>query len=167
MQPLQQLWAQLIQYWQHLSLRDRWALGALGVFLLLVLLYAALIRPVHQYQQQALTRYKTNADLVSWIDQNRARLETPNVNQAQISNRRGRTSVAVLTESARDYQLAIARIEPKDQASVRIWLDNVKFNDLITWFGVLHEQYGIAIQEISVDQTETPGMVRANVIFRG
>jgi type II secretory pathway component PulM len=48
-----------------------------------------------------------------------------------------------------------------------LWLDAVKFNDLITWFGILHEQFGVAIQDISIDQTDAAGVVRVNVTFRG
>ncbi len=167
MQELQQFWMQLLDKWTHLSARDRWALGGLSVFLLLVILYICIVSPIVQYQQTASKRYLNSVELDSWIDSHRARLDAPNTNDAQISKRRGRSLVAIVSETSREYQLDISRVEPKEQNIVRLWLDSVKFNDLLTWFGILYEQYGIAIQEISIDQTDTAGVVRVNVTFRG
>ena len=167
MQELQQLWTELLDKWTRLSARDRWALGGLAVFLIMLLLYVAIVQPINQYRQNANSRYLSNAELVGWIETHRARLSASNTNNTQVSNRRGRSLVAMVNESSREYQLEISRVEPKAQNSVRLWLDAVKFNDLITWFGVLHEQYGIAIQDISIDQTDTAGVVRVNVTFRG
>jgi general secretion pathway protein M len=167
MQELQQLWTDLFDKWTRISARDRWALGGLAFFLILIVLYIAIVRPINQYRQNATSRYTSNAELVTWIESNRARLSAPNTNDTQVSNRRGRSLVAIFNESSREYQLDISRVEPKAQNMVRLWLDAVKFNDLITWFGVLHEEYGIAIQDISIDQTDTAGVVRVNVTFRG
>lgn len=167
MQDLQQLWTGLLEKWLRISVRDRWVLSAFALFLVLMVLYMAIVRPINQYRHNASSRYSSNVELATWIETHRARFSASNTNNSQVSNRGGRSLVALVNESSREYQLDISRVEPKAQNIVRLWLDAVKFNELITWFDVLHEQYGIAIQDISIDQTDTAGVVRVNVTFRG
>jgi general secretion pathway protein M len=48
---------------------------------------------------------------------------------------------------------------------VRVQLEAAPFDTLITWLATLDQQYGLAVESITIDRAAKPGTVNANVTF--
>jgi general secretion pathway protein M len=48
---------------------------------------------------------------------------------------------------------------------VRVQLGDAPFDALITWIATLDQRYGLAIDSITIDRADKPGVVNANISF--
>ncbi|HLN48257.1 MAG TPA: type II secretion system protein GspM, partial [Steroidobacteraceae bacterium] len=48
---------------------------------------------------------------------------------------------------------------------VRVQLEAAPFDTLITWIASLDQRYGLAIESITIDRADKPGVVNANITF--
>ena len=76
-------------------------------------------------------------------------------------------SVIEQTAAARGLKQAITRMEPEGANNVRLNLDSVSFNALVTWLGDLQKQNGIRVDNTTLEALPAPGMVRARLLLRG
>ena len=46
-------------------------------------------------------------------------------------------------------------------------MESVAFNKMIRWLERLDKEYGISVEEISVERQESPGMVNVRLVLQG
>nr|VFK22080.1 MAG: general secretion pathway protein M [Candidatus Kentron sp. MB]VFK27682.1 MAG: general secretion pathway protein M [Candidatus Kentron sp. MB]VFK74387.1 MAG: general secretion pathway protein M [Candidatus Kentron sp. MB] len=61
---------------------------------------------------------------------------------------------------------ALKRIEPIGQEGVRVWLEDVAFQDLLRWLGNLRVR-GVRADSIAIERRKTPGLVHAKATLKG
>jgi general secretion pathway protein M len=60
------------------------------------------------------------------------------------------------------------RLQPDGENAVRVWFENVPFDNLARWMGQLETKYGVRIDAVDVEHQSTPGVVNARLsIGRG
>ncbi|CAD5109765.1 type II secretion system protein M [Zestomonas carbonaria] len=150
------------QRWRALAPRDRLALAVLGGFLLLVLLYLLLWRPVEQ-QRDAARRYfeqqrELNVYLQAWAPLARGARERPqtSVDPARLQG--------LVTASAAEHGLAVERLDGEGEGGVQVSLQAAPFARLLGWFAALEGQ-GVRIDEAGLDRTGE-GLVAARLTLR-
>jgi general secretion pathway protein M len=62
---------------------------------------------------------------------------------------------------------ALKQITPQGDDKLSARLDVVEFDKLLPWLGALEREYPMTLINLSVDRTETPGLVNARVILQG
>lgn len=60
----------------------------------------------------------------------------------------------------------ITRVQPQSN-NVQVWIDNVSFNQLLTWLEQLANNEGIQVKVIDLSQGEQPGQVRVKRLQLG
>ena len=75
---------------------------------------------------------------------------------------RGRSLLAVVDQLARSGGLgaSIKRIEPDGKKAVKVWMDGVAFDPMMTWLGKLSSTYQVQPKAITIEQA---GKGRVNV----
>lgn len=151
-----------------LSSRDQTALKWMMFVLAIVMLYLLFWLPTqNSLQQSKAERDQAYQDLV-WVKANERRAlnitsSNPRQNSEQVLA--GRSLLSVVSSSAQQFKVELQRFEPRGESRVSVTLDKVAFNQMMLWIGNLSDQYGIRVDQISVDKTDLPGRVSARLSF--
>ena len=77
-----------------------------------------------------------------------------------------RPIATILTETARDFDLTIRRIDTSAQGA-DVALDDAAFDSLIQWLDALEADHGLRLAALDVAQRPTPGQVSATLTVTG
>ena len=166
---VEEMFNPLVTRWSELPDRDRFALSALLCFIGIAAIYFLLWSPLHQWSEQSQLNYKSQQSLVAWIKQNRETFIAAKRGGSQGGEaaRGGRSVLSLVNQESRRQTLNIKRIEPKNNGELRVWVDGVKFNSLITLMEVLSRRYGIELVTLNLEQGKEPGLVNASLVLGG
>lgn len=152
----------LVQRWRGMPPRDRLALGLLGGFLLLVLLYLMAWRPAQTGAIQARDYYQQERELHAYLQANAGRargLQSAPQETVDASRLQG-----FVTRSAAEHGMSIERLDNEGAGGLQVNLQPVAFADLLRWFVEL-EANGVRVDEAGLDRAEQ-GRVTARLTLR-
>lgn len=151
--PLAAQWQRsvLLQRWRGLAAREQLALGLLGLFLLLVLLYLLLWQPAQQGVAAARSAFEQQRALHTYL-QAQAPLARSLASAPQVSLDPARLQ-GLVTASAAEQGLAVERLDSDSDGSLQVSLQPAPFVQLLRWFAAL-EQQGVQIAEAGLDRDE-------------
>jgi len=146
-----------------LDARERKALKALVLLLGMLLFYFGIWSPVHRYHDDSLIKRDAAFGLLQYMrsseDQARA------VSGSKKKRSTGQSLIPDISNAAKEQGIQPNRIQPEGGAAVMVWFDNVVFNDFMEWLVLLHEEYGVSVEQISVDRQVKSGRVNARVLL--
>ena len=147
--------------YEKLGERDRAALKLLGVFAAALLLFYGVLQPVYHYYQDGRERLQHNRDLLSWVQDNAERAALQDL-QPQIE-RSSEPLIKQVSDSA--FNLTLDRVQPEGD-KLRVWINQANFADVLQWLTLLATERQIHVGQISIEQTQQPGMVKVQVSLR-
>ena len=154
---------ELEQKYHSLSDRDRMAVNILSFFLLIVLLFKMILLPALGYLNSSSRAYQSQLDDYEWMvakePEARKQLESSG------SSLEG-SLLSLASSTAKNHQLTFNRFEPIGNDRVRLWLEQVKFNDIVNWLGELEAEKGVSAVDISLDSA-SPGYVSVRLTLQG
>lgn len=157
------------EWWHNLQPREQRILLGGAVALLLLMLYALVWDP---YQQE-MSRLRDS------VSAKRLDLQTMQQAAAEIEALRhggaggvlpaGQSIMALVDGSSKQFNISagIKRIQPEGERSVKVWAEQVPFDDLIRWLDDLQKRSGIAVHTISIERQEVAGLVNVRMELRG
>ncbi len=154
-------------WWESLATRERALISGGALVALAVLGYGLAWEPFqssHRRLQQSVAEQR--ADL-AWMQQ--AAQEIQRLSSAAPLENDGRSLLTLVDQTARTAGLgaALKQITPQGDDKLSARLDRVEFDQLLDWLGALERQYPVVLINLSVDRTETTGLVNARVILQG
>lgn len=154
----------LLARYEQLPRRDQQALKLLLLALVAGFLYFGIWRPAASFHDQAQASRENAESLLLWMQENRQdirQLAAAGGGGSQSGSRiqDGRGLMTVVTRTAGEAGLSLQRFEPSGDSAIRIWLDNVPFNQVATWIENLSSEYGIVIDQAALDRQSEPGIV--------
>ncbi|MDX5370838.1 MAG: type II secretion system protein M [Pseudomonadaceae bacterium] len=152
----------LLARWHALPARDRLALGLLGGFLVLVLLYLLLWRPVAQMQERAAAYLQQQRALQAYMQQ-----QAPQLRERQARPRVSLDPAALqglVTASAASQGLSIERLDSQGDGALQVSLQPSDFARLLRWLVSLDEQ-GVSVDEAGLERAEQ-GKVSSRLVLR-
>ncbi len=163
--------ARQYQYWQgkfhKLSERDQQALIFLGSFTLCLVLIYSVIIPAVDYRSNARESFIHAQQLLNWMKaQQPAVLALKNAQGTNKGTPKEITDnpITLINTSAKNFNLSIKRLQPESNGNIRIWMEQVSFNNTIRWLDFIQQQ-GLKVDDISLDQ-QSPGIVNIRATFR-
>nr|WP_257229406.1 type II secretion system protein M [Pseudomonas sp. BMW13] len=150
---LQQHWQRspLAQRWQVLPSRDRLALLALGLFLLLVLFYLALWQPAQRHAQAARAAFEEQRALYAYLQSRAPQLRGRDLQpRASLDPERLQ---GLVTATAAEQGVVIERLDAEGYGAVQVNLQPVAFAQLLRWIETLEGQ-GVRVEEAGLDRAE-------------
>ncbi|HLQ26188.1 MAG TPA: type II secretion system protein M [Acidiferrobacterales bacterium] len=150
--------------WQSLQPRERFALTIAGVVLLIVVFYLLLWSPIQ----------RDLASLRVTVPQDRAKLTVMRAQALQVARLRTASAqspsdnlLSALEQSAatRGLRQYIGRIEPEGANGARVVIEEVNFNNLLTWLVDLQGR-GIRVENAVLQRKSNPGAVSARLLLR-
>ncbi len=151
----------LIARYQALPDRDQRALQLLALFLLPLLLYLLLLKPSFNYYAAAKENFSDKQQLLDWMKASAALVPT---NTQTTQRNLDIPLLQLASQTAAESGLKLDRVQPRGDNRVRIWLNEVAFQQLIQWYSTL-QQSGITIASVSIDKATRPGIVSVQCLL--
>jgi len=153
-------------YWDNLQQRERRMLTGGAVVTLLLLVYALIIEPVNAELNRLQTSVHERHVVLAWMQQ--AAQEVKQMNLGTQLPGDNESLLALVDNSARQQNLGpgIKRLQPEGQNGVRVWLEQVAFDDVLTWIDDLAAR-SVRITALSVERSTIPGLVDLRVVVEG
>ena len=146
-----------------LDARERKVLKALILFLAVLLIYFGIWSPLHRYHESSLIKRDAAFGLLQYMRSSEKQARTVSVTKKQRPS--GQSLITDISNVAKDQGIQPNRIQPEGGTAVIVWFDNVVFNDLMDWLVLLHGEYGVSVEQISIDRQVKPGLVNARVLL--
>lgn len=162
---LKQQTDQLKQKWQALPPGDQRALGALILFLGALFLVYGLFFPAKNFFDRARTEAEQARALMVWMESQQPALQRLDLSASGNGAARG-TLLQRVTSAADRHKVTIKRFEPEGEGRIRLWVDEVRYEDLQPWLNTLLQQR-FSIIAINLDALPQPGMVSARLTLEG
>lgn len=127
-----------------------------------VLLVVGLVLQLHGVVQTAEKRLGAKRAAVAYIQS-----VLPELRAAPAPAGGGQSLVTVIDRTTRDAGLGVSLkgTEPSGASGVRVRLESASFAQLLLWMMRVQQEYGLSIQAATLEKTETPGRVNANLTF--
>lgn len=154
-------------WWDSLEHRERALIGGSTVMALIVLGYVLVWEPFQiSYRRLQQSVAEQRADL-AWMRQ--AAQEIQRLSGTARPRSDGRSLLTLIDQTARTAGMgtALKQITPQSDDRLSARLDAVEFDKLLPWLSVLERDHPITLINLSVDRTETAGLVNARVILQG
>ena len=156
----------VLAWWANLQARERLIVAVGGIALALILFYLIVWSPL----QSSVMR------LNAVVPQDRMKLAQMRAQAQEITQLQGHGGTGVAhtdnllstleqTATSRGLRQAITRMEPEGNNGARVAMDEVSFNNLVSWLADLQTQ-GIRIEDAAVQKKTTAGMVSARLSLR-
>jgi general secretion pathway protein M len=156
----------LRQHWEQMQPRERRIVVAGGAATLVLLLYALVWDPLTTSLGQMEQNVTAQRATLAWMQQ--AAVEARALRGTQGTGSAGRSLLALSDESAKAHKLgtAVKRVQPDGQHTVRIWLEDAAFADLLRWLDTLASRHGVKISGLTVERVPAaPARVNARVVL--
>lgn len=158
-----QAYRELNQRYQALTERDRLITNIVGTLVIAFLSYQLVIGPALGYLTDASRNYKKQFADYEWMVANEQETKERLANN---QNSREGSLLSVASATAKNHEISFSRFEPIGDDRVRLWLEQVKFNDLVTWLAELESNQGVSATDISMDSS-APGFVSVRLTLQG
>ncbi len=160
---MNELIASLRRRYAGLQPREQRMVGIGAVAVALLVLVGAVLLPLQTAVSTALKRAETKRADLAWM-----RVNAPEIQAARGTVIMDSTEppVVVVDRVGRETGLgnALRGTQPSGNG-VRVQLEAAPFDALVTWIASLDQRYGLAIDSITIDRADKPGVVNANITF--
>ena len=140
---------------------DRKVILAIVSLCLISTIYLAAWKPLLEYREAQTLRYERAQSLVDWITLNDNALQASSQNKSQSPQQK--SLIPLVTASANQMQLKLNRLQPEQDGSVSISLQNQSFDQALRWIVDLETNSRLLIDRISIDRTENVGLVNVQL----
>lgn len=151
----------------QLTPRERLIVLLGSVFVITTLLYSLAWQPLtrqHAQSQAALARARATATRI----EEAAALVRGSANGRQLD--RSTSLLTAVDQTSRSATLgkAPSRVQPEGDKEVKIWIDDVPFDNVLRWLGELQNRYAIHADSTEIERGSAPGLVNIRLsLVRG
>lgn len=156
-------------WWIGLAQREQRMIASAVGFLVLFLLYAAVWSPLQNSRAQLSEQAEQQRATLQWMQQTVAEIRQLSAGGSGRRPTTGQSLLGLIDQSARAQRLAeaVKRVQPDGAHSVRVWLENAAFDDVMQWLGLLEKQNGVVVEALNVERGEQEGRVNARLTLEG
>lgn len=155
-------------FWANLGPRDRRILTIGGIFLAVLLPWWLVWLPLtERVERMERSVSAQNADL-AWMQAAAERVRGAHAG-ATPADRGDQSALSVIDRTAREGPLTgtVRRVQPEGTDTVRVWMEDAPFDDLILWLSILETRYGLRVTSLVVDRQPAEGRVNARLSLEG
>ena len=152
------------QWFQQQSLSDQQRLRWLAGFLVLVFLWVGVVNPVLTFRDRTAGALSQAQNDLAWLNSNYGALSAALAQRKQAAPQ-GDAALDAVAASAQAHGLTLNRFSPEGGGRLALSLDQAPYASLMAWLVELAENRGLQVLNLSLDRTDTPGMVRARIVL--
>ena len=152
-------------WWAGLQASEQRMLTMGGIALILIFSYAGVWQPLQKNVANLENQGEQQRALKRWMNQAAAEVKQLQGSGASTQVRDGRSLLSVVDQTAKRSGLGsgLKRLEPNGQTAVKVWLEQVKFDDMARWLNQLQTKNGLRVDSITIDRQDEPGRINARI----
>lgn len=150
-------------HWQQLSRREQWLLVGALVTLLAWLIWQGVFVTLSERQQQAEQTLRVSEQQLARVRGQAAQIQQLRASGAVHSTTNNQPMDTVVHSLASRYRITIERVGYEGEL-LSVGLAPARFEDLLQWLAALAQQQGIVVRSLSVQASDTPGVVEVGGI---
>lgn len=156
---------QLKTWYKALQPRERMLVMSAGSVVAIAIVYLALFGPLAKALDGRQTRVERKQQDLVWM-----RSMSNSVRMAVASRpggMNGESLVVLINRTAQQAGIAgaLTNQAPQGDNSIRVRLENASFDAVVAWLGLLEQQFGVQVENASVDRGEKIGVVNASLVL--
>ncbi len=162
MSALNELKQKALAYYQSRTDSEQKLLAALGL-LFVVFIVVSTVRGLNSSHQEASKKLQQQQELNGWVAE---QIELINSRTSIVgsgsgsANNNNASLTQIVNSTARRHQVTLARIQPQSTHMVKLGLDEVNFNQLMTWLAELRNSHGVVVNNIDISKAKDSGLVK-------
>ena len=150
-------------YWGNLNERERITLS-LGIifcvgYLFYLLVYSPLTSVVHNKSMTLLEKQETYA----WMQQ--VRLQYQLKKPPKVLTSSNLLTVLALQLKSTSLSQFPYQLQQTGAKDIQLIFEQVPYNAFIAWIWSINEKYTLTIQQLNVERTDTPGVVKLTIVI--
>ena len=156
----------LIRQYEGMPQRDRAAVKILALVLLLTALYFIAWKPAQGYMDDAKSELDHNTSLLALVNDNKSVLSSISRKSGASASTKVLDSqqlVSSVTNMAKKKGIALKRFEPSGGNKLKVWVDDVSFDKMVTWLISLKKSLGVTVEQVTIEKDDAPGLVSARL----
>lgn len=151
----------LIAWWDDHTPKEQMILGAVGVAVILFLLFTLVISPVLDWHSSEKRKLEQTKELVTEVRQLVASVKA---NKKAGGNQKANKSLSVLIDSSlRENELVMRGFQPGANRDARLRLDNAAYPSLAQWLYDLEYRHNVSILDLSLTPAKVSGRLMVNI----
>jgi general secretion pathway protein M len=150
-----------------LNNRERRIVSGGAIVVLIMLVYLLIWEPLSSSRAQLQTSVQAQRNTYAWMQQ--AAHEINQLSGRDAGNNKPTGSLlGTINNTAKPVLRGaiLKRVEEDRQQGVRVWIEQVAFDDLIHWLGQIQQQYGIRVSSLVSERHTRPGRVNVRLILQ-
>lgn len=157
-------------WWQGLAPRERGLVSAMGVMIVIAMVYFFVLEPLFSGATSYRERVATaESDLeymkrvAPTLRQNRGSSQANPGAQASGN----RSLISIVDQTTTRFQLQPRGSTQAGQDKLRVQFDDSSFNAMVSWFGELHTRYNVQVDAANLTRNDdTDGVVSGSVTIK-
>jgi general secretion pathway protein M len=135
--------------------------------LLILLVYVLVWEPLSSSRAQLQTSVQAQRNTYAWMQQAAYEIRQLSGQSASVKKPTG-SLLGTINNTAKPvlHGAILKRVEEDRQQGVRVWIEQVAFDDLIGWLGQIQQQYGIRVSSLVSERHTRPGRVNVRLILQ-
>ena len=155
---------QIRQRIQELERKEKLAILALSVFLVLLTFFLVIWFPIYEYKEKRRDSYERSLDLLLYLQSTEEEARSVKVDGSKRMS--GQTLLTKVTRTAKTAGIQPSRLQPEGNDSVSIWFDSVSYRELMLFLERLQSREAIYIIQLSIDKGNQSGKISSRVTVR-
>jgi type II secretory pathway component PulM len=157
---------QLKAYWNDELNDSQRKLSLVAIVLFVAIMFYNFVwEPLHSGVHQLRKDYVANQELLTWMKQAQVQLKQKNKTK-KIVKGKNQSLLALSEQSVKNSRIdsSVKEIKQANDNTVQIRFENIAYAAIIQWVDALGREYGMGVDKLTIRQTDTPGVVKADVI---
>jgi general secretion pathway protein M len=150
-------------WYSQLQPRDQRVVSIGGIILAVIVLFGGVLMPLQTAVSSSKARIETKRQDLAWMQLNAQEIRAA-AGQLQVDANEPAVVIVDRTARAAGLTDALRGTQPSGNG-VRVQIEGGSFDVLVTWLATLDQNYGLAVESITVDRTPKPGLINASITF--
>ncbi|WP_371375884.1 type II secretion system protein GspM [Thalassotalea aquiviva] len=146
----------LKEKWQALNQREKSLVAIMALVVTIFLFVTVIWQPLNDSVERSKERVERQQKLAAWMATNLQRYQA-------LKQQGGVTSTgslsSIVNRTARSQNITLARMQPQGD-DLQVWIDEVPFDNLITWLDSLTTREGLHVEAIDIAPASVAGTVK-------
>ncbi|MDC0213233.1 type II secretion system protein M [Gammaproteobacteria bacterium] len=151
-------------WYQSHNQRDRKTVKYLTIAAILMFLGLLVIKPVFDWNQNQKKSAANAYQILSTINANHKGLKKPLSKDTQASNNQD-SLIPIITKTASLNEIQLNKLQPQNDDSVAVYLENQSFNRIIKWISQIKTNNEVKVSRINVESSALANSVNVQVVL--
>ena len=128
------------------------------------LFFSLIVGPLLKGREQAIFLYENKSSELSWMQSVAPKVKGKGGSES--AGRNAQAMMQVVNANASAYQLKLDRLQPEGSNKLRVWVQEVSFNSIMSLLNDLEVNEGISTVSLTIDSENKPGIVSAKLVLQ-